>query len=591
MRYFNIYLILLLLFTSCDDFFEPALENNRDVSANDEPLFVHGLLGNAYILLPYSNTPNNDLATDDAVANDHNNSWSLMATGAWTSSNDPTSQWKNRYNAILYINRFLELVDDVEWAREENIRIMFRDRLKGEAYALRALQMYYLLRAHGGWNDDGELLGVPIKLTSESSNADFNQPRDSFQDCLNQIFTDCNNAIDLLPLDYKAHAESDVPDKYKELGIAVADYDRVNGAHMGGRISGRIVETIRAQVALMAASPAFSEGTSVTWEDAANYAAVVLNRIDGVNGIDNDGNTWYTNTEEIKSLASGAVPQEIIWRSNTEETLRLEQSNYPPSLYGNGFINPTQNLVNAFPMRNGYPITDTDNSGYNETAPYENRDPRLGMYILLNGSTQGPQNDIIISGAYGENADAINRESGYSTRTGYYLRKLLRRDCNPNPQFNTTQKHYTAYIRYTEIFLSFAEAANEAWGPTGGDFSYSAYDIIKAIRKRAGIDEEDLYLNSIKNNQDKMRELIRNERRIELCFEGHRFYDLRRWKVSAEKLSESAKGVYITDSNGSLHYDVIDEVEKRDYKEFMYYGPIPYSETIKYNNLEQNVGW
>ena len=84
-----------------------------------------------------------------------------------------------------------------------------------------------------------------------------------------------------------------------------------------------------------------------------------------------------------------------------------------------------------------------------------------------------------------------------------------------------------------------------------------------------------------------MRELIRNERRIELCFENKRFWDMRRWKLD---ITESAKGVKIDQTGGALKYNVID-VEPRNYAEHMYYGPIPETEVLKWSNLDQNKGW
>jgi hypothetical protein len=585
-------LVLVFLFTACDDLFEPAIENIRDLDdMYEEPTYAQGILANAYILLPYSSDPNSDVATDDAVTNDYESDYLLMATGSWSASVNPMSQWQNRRNAIQYLNIFLENADEVIWSEDEVIRTMFNDRLKGEAYGLRALQMYYLLLAHGGWTEDGQLLGVPIVTESETSSTDFNYPRNTFQECVEQIFEDADSALELLPLDYGDISDSEIPDKYVELGVTNAsDYNRVNGNLVRGRITGRIVEAIKAQVALLAASPAYSEGTNVSWEDAANYAATVLNRISGVSGLASNGVTWYTNTSEIESLSSGVAPDEIIWRSDTEQSNDLESDNFPPSLYGLGLVNPTQNLIDAFPMENGYPIDDASGN-YDSANPYENRDPRLSNYVVVNGSTQGPSSSVIITGTYGTTNDVINSESGLSTRTGYYLRKLLRYDCNPDPSYDTEQKHYTARIRYTEIFLDYAEAANEAWGPMGTDgTSYSAYDVIKAIRARAGIgtDNNDAYLESVKGDQDKMRELIRNERRLELCFENHRFWDLRRWKV--DDLNETATGMQIDNINGTLNYTSID-VEDRVYKDYMYYGPIPYEEVQKWSNLEQNAGW
>lgn len=583
---------IVVLFSACEDVFSPAIENVRGLDAMyKEPGYAQGILANAYILLPYNGAPTTDLATDDAVSNNINNNFLRMASGAWSSNDDPTTQWQARRNAIQYLNIFLDNADEVEWSTEEPIRLMFNDRLKGEAYGLRALQMYHLLLAHGGWTQDGQLLGVPIVTTPETPTSDFNQPRNTFQECVDQIMADADAALELLPLDYKKFTEAEIPARYQGMeGIGATEYERVNGEHMRGRMSGRIVEAIRAQVALLAASPAYSEGTTVTWEEAANHAAQVLDRIGGVSGLAANGGTWYTANSGIENLASGAAPAEIIWRSDIGQSLDLERENFPPTLFGNGRVNPTQNLVDAFPALNGYPISDPQ-SNYDPANPYTNRDPRLGRYIVVNESQQGPNNTVIVTGVYGTNSDAINRDRGFSTRTGYYLRKLLRSDVNPNPNFNTTQKHYTARIRYTEIFLAYAEAANEAWGPSGtGPHAYSAYDVIKAIRQRAGITEGDNYLESVKNDKDQMRALIRNERRLELCFENHRFRDLRRWKVSLNQLNETAKGAMISKNGNSFILEPID-VETRNYRDYMYYGPIPRSEVNKFGMLQQNAGW
>ncbi|WP_319501385.1 RagB/SusD family nutrient uptake outer membrane protein [uncultured Draconibacterium sp.] len=584
--------VLVLLFTACDDMFEPALENNRGLDAMyNEPTYAQGILANAYILLPYSSAPQSDVATDDAVTNDNENDYLAMATGSWTASTNPLSQWQGRRNAIQYINLFLANTDEVVWSKDEVINTMYNDRLKGEAYALRAVQMFALLKAHGGWTAGGELLGVPIVTEPETAESDFNLPRNTFQECIDQIIADANTAMDLLPLDFGDLSDGEIPSKYQSLGVTNAgDYNRVNGNHMRGRITGRIVEAVRAQAALLAASPAYNTGTTVSWEDAANFAADVLDRVGGPNGLAANGHTWYANTSEIEALASGVAPPEIIWRGDVGQNNDLETDNFPPSLYGNGRVNPTQNLVDAFPTVDGYPITDPSSS-YDPANPYANRDPRLNDYVVVNESTQGPNSDVIVTGTYSDNNDGINKENGLSTRTGYYLRKLLRYDCNPNPEFDTEQKHYAARIRYTEIFLAYAEAANEAWGPTGnGGNSYSAYDVIKAIRERAGIglDNGDAYLESVKGDQDAMRELIRNERRIELCFENQRFWDLRRWEVA--NLNETARGIQIDETDGTNTYSPID-VESRNYADYMYYGPVPYGELQKWSNLEQNAGW
>lgn len=611
MKKFIIALAFLPLFTACDDLFSPAKENIQDINGReDQPAFIEGILANAYVLLPFQNAPTSDVATDDCVTNDNANTWLRMATGSWTSSDDPTSQWQASRHVIMYLNNFLATADNVTWSAEERINEAFKMRLKGEAYGMRALFMYNLLRAHGGWADDGQLYGVPIVTTPEGASSDFNVPRNTFKDCMDSLIVDANRAIDLLPLDYQdATSTSDIPSKYQAIGVTnVQDYNRVFGVDFGGRMTARIAEAIRAMATLMAASPAFSAGSGYTYQQAADYAATVIDHMSGRTattetvdqwGVSSNGYTWYTNTQDIANIATGANPAEIIWRGGTSENTTLEADNFPPTLYGNGRINPTQNLVDAFPMANGYPITDS-RSGYDANNPYANRDARLSAYILCNGGTAGPSNTEIITGNYGNTTnDQLNHESGHSTRTGYYLRKLLRQDCNLNPNTTTNQRHYTAYIRATEIFLDYAEAANEVYGPTGrGSHGYSAYDIIKSLRSRAGIgtyvngELTDPYLEEVKNNKDQMRELIRNERRLELCFENKRFYDLRRWQVPLEQLNQTARGMQITQntSTNELIYTPID-VENRSYSDYMYWGPIPYSECLKFSNLQQNRGW
>ena len=584
--------------TSCDDLFEPALENHRSLEAMwSEPSFAQGILANAYILMPYQTGPQSDVATDDAVTNELTSNYLRMATGSWAQEMDPMNQWQSRYNAINYLNIMIENSDKVAWANSPALNKMYYDRFMGESYALRALNYYFLLRAHAGYTEDGKLMGVPLILKSQDANtpqSELNQPRATFKDCIDQINADLAEALKLLQYeDGDIKSEDAVPAKYKSQGASMSDYNRAFGNHMRGKVNGRIVEGIRAQVALFAASPAYNAESGISWDKAADLAAVALDRINGVAGMDTDGWKWSTNNGQIDGLKSGTNPAEILWRENYsgDGEHGLEDNYFPPSLFGKGRVNPTQNLVDAFPMANGFPISEAA-SGYNPQDPYTGRDPRLASYIVYNGDKMGSAE--IITGTYGTNRDALNRDNGSSTRTGYYMRKWLRSDVNLTPGSVTGHRHYTPRIRYTELFLDYAEAANEAWGPEGkGSHSYSAKDVIRAIRQRAGVGGMgDPYLEQCATSKDKMRELIRNERRLELCFENHRFYDLRRWKVELNKLNEPAAGMQVDkQADGTLTYTVLPSVEVRNYKDYMYYGPIPFTELQKYDALEQNKGW
>ena len=585
---------LSLGLTSCDDLFEPAIENHLGFDyAYEHPDYADNVLGNAYTRLPNGSYSFNDVATDDAVSNDVSNSYRKM-TGidSWTSSSNPIETWRNCRAAIQYINLFLANVDKVNWNSNETVRDMYHQRYVGEARGLRALFMYYLLRAHGGYDDQGNLLGVPIILEPTTVSSDFNalEVRASFADCMKQLIEDAEEAIRVLPVDYKdTDNETETVNCFgKTYTVTKATYNRVLGTNFAGRFSGRIARAVLAQAALMAASPAFADGSGVTYEQAAKYAKNVLDLNGGVSGIDTDGLEWYADPN-MQELEGGECPKEVMWRTEKSNNNDLEADNYPPSIYGKGRINPTQNLVDAFPAANGYPIANAK-SGFDAENPYANRDPRLAKYIIFNGQTAGSGSSVINTQADNSaNLDGLNKDVSKSTRTGYYMKKLLRQDINLDPNVNSKQNHYTARIRYTELYLDYAEAANEAYGPTGGS-GFSAYDVIKAIRQRAGIKDEngqDPYLESIKNDKDKMRELIRNERRIELCFEGFRFWDLRRWKLD---ITEEAKGVSITNVGAGKKYETI-SVEKRNFKENGYYGPVPYDQILNFPSLAQNKGW
>lgn len=577
-----------LVLASCKKNLEPQFDNHRTLEGiYADAGYAEGVLLNAYTRLPTNNFTFSEVATDDAVTNDKFSPLLNMATGSWSAANNPVDQWNNSFSAIMYLNLFLREVDSVNWApmSGRNVRTMYADRFKGEAYGLRALYYFHLLQAHGGVGAGGQLLGVPIITEALEPNSDFSRPRATFDQVVQQIYSDLTEAEKYLPLDFLFQDitnPAQLPAKYA--GMATGDYNRVFGRFARQRMSGRIVKAIRAKTALLAASPAFNpQAAQSKWEAAANLAGEVLSLNGGINGLDPQGALYYTanNVNLLNTSPSSGAPieqKEMLWRGNIVNTNNLEIDNYPPTLFGNGRVNPTQNLVDAFPMANGFPITDPA-SGYDPTNPYANRDPRLKNYIVVDNTTM--RSSAIRTKVDAPTNDAVDFLPT-STRTGYYLRKLLNESVNANPTAQTTQKHYPVHIRYTEIFLIYAEAANEAWGPDAtGTFGFSARDVIAAIRKRAGIAQPDNFLASV-TSREAMRELIRNERRLELSFEGFRFWDLRRWKL---QLTEPAKGVIIQNNNFNVR-----TVENRQYTNDMYYGPIPQLEALK-ANLEQNRGW
>ena len=577
----------VLLFTNCKKVLNADPENLKGIDEMyADGNYAQGFLMNAYRTIPgYYN--NSEYATDDAVTNQRTNGFLQIATGSWSAANNPFSVWDGSYGALQYINLFLANADSVRWAVDPDANKLFNMRMKGEAYGLRALHLYFLLRTHAGFTEDGQLMGVPIITELKTIESDVNLPRATFDACVKQIYKDLDSAEAKLPLEYNdITTASQIPDRFKLATQKPEIYNRVMGQYSRLLFNGLIAKSFRVRTGLLAASPAFQHASNTTtWANTADYAGAVIDYKGGVNALPATGVTYYTNTSEMDAISGGTNPPEIIWRENvvTNEGSQ-EAANFPPSLFGSGNMNPTQNLVDAFPMANGYPIGHS-NAGYNSANPYAGRDPRFARYIIYNGSTAGVSNQVILTGSQSGTDNGINKRET-STRTGYYMKKRLRMDVNRNPSSISGKNHIIPRIRYTEMYLAYAEAANEAWGPTGiGTRPYSAYDVIKRIRNRAGVGttNNDAYLEECKADKIKMRELIRNERRLELCFESFRFWDLRRWKAN---LNETARGL---DVNGTVYTPF--DVENRSYADYMYYGPVPFSEILKFSNLSQNKGW
>jgi starch-binding outer membrane protein, SusD/RagB family len=569
LKIYSIILFLGLITGSCEVFTEPGKDNQyTSERVMKDPAFAEGILLNGYISLPNSYNINEDVGTDDAVSNDNFNAFRRMATGEWSSRFNPFDIWNSTYTAIFNLNYFLSIAENVEWSWQSPERnALFIKKFKGEAFALRGYHYHRLLVRYGGIADDNTLRGVPLVTTPISINEDWKVPRATYQATVNQIMADYDAALALLPDEWLNISGTD---------DATLQYNRVNGTNNALRINGLAVKALKARLALHIASPAFNNGSYdlTKCETAAALAGPLAVWKGGIAGLPADYMRIYDADADITNT-------DVLWRNSHYTNNTLESQNYPPSLFGSGRINPTQNLVDAFPMRNGYPISHVS-SGFNAASPYANRDLRLGYYVLCNGATL--RSTVINTSINSTTSDGLNKLSGYSTRTGYYLLKWLRVNVNMNPAGTTTARHFYTHIRFIELYLIYAEAANEAWGPDADPnaYGFTPKTIIGQIRNRAGITQPDAYLAEI-TTKEQMRELIRNERRIIFSFEGHRFWDLRRWQVN---LTEPAKGVSID----AGVYTPID-VENRAYPVHALYGPLPLQETLKYPGLLQNKGW
>lgn len=566
---------VVLLLSACE-FLEPEPSNVYTLEDVKEfTNYAEGLLLKAYLDLP-QNHSNFTLAyaSDDAVTNNQEANVKNANQGGWTSNSNPFSVWNNAYENISYINTFLEETGEVEWYWEfENVSEMFAERLRGEAYGLRAWYYFGLLQAHAGKGSNGEMLGVPIvdRVLDPADPSDYEIPRSTFDELVEFILTDCDSAIALLP------------DRFDDIGDSY--YNLAYGSDFVNRISGFAVRLIKTKTLLYAASPAYAEGSSYTYQQAAESAAELMDLNGGLSEITLDNQDhlqFYSNNEVTQDNAH----PEVFWYSSRRNNNGWEQNNYPPSWYGEASTNPTQELVNAFPLMLGIPA---DENKINSSDPYSGRDPRLSMYILYNGASYirnagtGTADTLTIATNAGSQ-DAIGSADPNRSLTGYYLKKFMNLDVDVNPAVNSNGLHYYVYARYTDVLLMFAEAANEVGGPDAEIGGYTSKNVINAIRERGGISSS--FYVDFAISQGTYPDLIKNERRLEMCFENQRFWDLRRWKMT-DVMSAPVHGVQV--SADGTEYTYV-EVEQRNYQDYQIYGPIPYGETLKYE-LIQNEGW
>ncbi len=239
---------------------------------------------------------------------------------------------------------------------------------------------------------------------------------------------------------------------------------------------------------------------------------------------------------------------------------------------------PTNIAVDAFQMANGKSITNND-SGFDPYNPYENRDPRLKYAIFVPGATF-PDGSILNSYPGSNTGDAVDDNSEAHTRTGFYQRKYFTADDLVDLAKSGIN---LVYLRYADVLLMYAEAKIEA-----NTIDNSVIEAINEVRSRADVNMP-AYPSSLRD-QNELREIVRNERLVELCFEGLRYFDIKRWRTAETVVPGKVYGMTYEDSNGQLV-----KVDANILKEFNpnrdYLWPIPADELILNENLTQNPNW
>ncbi|GAF02758.1 SusD family protein [Saccharicrinis fermentans DSM 9555 = JCM 21142] len=624
-RYILGLLTVVYLLCACEDNLEPkVMSPYGDEYAYTLPGPVEGFLTNAYGAIPsqidHYGSDFLDAATGDAVTNQYGSSVYALGNGKMSSTSNPIGIWDAAYSSFQWIHLFQEKSADtatVKWwiANDEN-DVIERTRLIGESYFLRAYWGMELLKVYGGVTESGEVLGYPIvtKFVTEDQKDEFlHVTRNTYEECVQQILDDCDSAIALLPLEYSGD-------------------DLLLGKAYIGRASASAAYVLKSRVATFAASPAYNGNVDVQekWERAALLSQEAIDKAN----LSYTALSYEAVTNPTPDKGSLTTPQDYLFRRYHNNN-SLENRNLPPAFWGNGRTNPSQNLVDAFPMANGYPITDPA-SGYDPQNPFTGRDPRLDNTVIYNGASveingRGLEVAEVVAEYIVLDADTTEVDDGTGnmvevvdiisdtviyragldseaydyrgTRTGYYLRKWIstKADMLTNVNQKLNSEHMFPIIRGAEAFFNLAEASNEVVGPSGivPGCSLSAYDIMKDIRSKSiGLGATDPYLDSQLGSADDMRALIQNESRLEFAFENHRYFDLRRWMLP---LDETVRGMIVNqDESGNLNYEGTDptdpsgfvDIEERSFdSDRYYYHPLPYDEMVKNPNLENNKGW
>ncbi len=575
---------------SCTDYLEPY--PNGDVSGEDIWKYqdrVQGLIGECYDYMTRNYNDNEgsylDCATDDAVATSSTHTMRRFALGSLTTTLDPFEMyWKRDYRGLYLVNLFLKdrRGFNTRYLIDAHLDSLLKYRLQGEAFALRAWFQWDLLQKFGGKGTNGEMLGFPIVLEPLDITEKIDIKRNSYDECVAQIIADCDSAYKYLPIAHRDFLVTKAADR------------TYAGGRFWGRFDGITTRAIKANVYLTWASPRFNPGNDKSrWDKAARYAKEVIDFKLNVDAKVSNGFNPVTQINWFNPNFPG-----IVFSSRYGTNDAMERMFYPGGFQGSGSMGATQDLVDVFPMKNGYPITDP-RSLYNPAEPYLNRDPRFYSMIFYNTATAKRNNTgaVMYTFENHEGGKDAADASPTNSRTNYHIKKFVFMGLNWSDASVNRQPHSKFFIRWAHMCLAFAEAANHVVGPNETTtYGLSAKAAIKYLRSRRTSDgttgiTSDPYLEEIAAaGEAAFDEFVKNERRIETCFEGMRFYDLRRWSTSLGELNKPVhKAAIIKNPDGKFTYDLTREVETRSFRSA--YLPIPFNEMLRMSSLIQNEGW
>ena len=460
-------------------------------------------------------------ACDEAVYVDKLSPVHSFNNGAWSAINTLDDRW-NYFRGIRAVNMFLQEVEGQEFDElkhnedYEDIMAQF----KYYPYEARFLRAYFYFELAKRYGD------IPLITTLLSEEEANMQKRTSFDEVIQFIVDECDAIAPHLPISYKELIKSET-----------------------GRATRGAAMALKSRALLYSASPLFNKSGNIDkWKSAARAAADVIEKAwdFGYMPLPDLWSLWNNNYSNNNELIFGVMQREDNW---------FERVNFPIGIEGGGNTGhcPTENLVESYEMQaSGLPVApdagyEHMDPSYDSQNPYEGRDPRMYELVAQNGAWW--VYDEQVECWYGGRSGKPQKNA---TVTGYYLRKYVDGSTSLKSEFVTSKRHVWNIMRYSEILLNFAEAMVEAYGDPNYKDGYpmSAKEAVDIVRSRVHVDMPP-FPNNLTLNEFKAK--LRNERRVELSFEDHRFWDIRRWKIADQ--TTDIYGVDITKKeDGSFRY-------------------------------------
>lgn len=471
--------------------------------------------------------------------------------GGWSTANPLSDTWDKSYTALAEIHTILEKIDKIdltEWKYNDNYNI-WQQQLDNFPYELRFLRAYFYFELFKTYGD------VPLVTTTLTNGQANNMQRTPADKVVKFIVDELDEIATYLPISY-------AEEPYAEIG----------------RATRAAAYALKARTLLYAASPLHNPtGDKTKWAAAAEASKYVIDH----------AKDWGLSLSPYSELwgDNAFFNKELIFGLGRDMDNAFEMANYPVGVEnGKSGSCPTQSLVDQYEFQDNGQTFGERYSGSTvdlTTNPYEGLDPRFALTVVKNGDewpSNGTQKKVIETFVGGFNA----APKYGATPTGYYLRKFVDGSCVTTTDNQVKRHHTWIVMRLAEFYLDFAEAAYYATGSANdATFGMTANEAVNVLRNRS-----DIAMPAFTEDGDAWVQRYERERLVELAFENHRFWDVRRW-MKGEQYFKNITVATITDAGNTLTRTV----KTRNWDEKYNLFPIPQSEILKNGNLTQNTGW